>query len=162
MATSSVKPVPEGYNTITPSICVRDAAQAIDFYKKAFGAEERMRMPSPDGKILHAELKIGDSILFLSDEIPGMCTAPGEGHMPTTSLYVYLPDVDAVMKNAEAAGAKILMPAQDMFWGDRNGSLEDPFGHRWAISTHVEDVAPEEMEKRQAAFFAKAAGAGHS
>jgi PhnB protein len=152
------KPIPEGYHSITPSLTCRDAARAIDFYKKAFGAQELMRMPSPDGKISHAELKIGDSIIFVNDEIPGLAVAPSTSSMPSSYLFLYVPDVDSVFNRAVAAGSRIDMPTQDMFWGDRYGKLTDPFGHQWGIATHTEDVAPEEMKRRSAAFFAKAAG----
>jgi PhnB protein len=157
---ANVKPIPEGSHSITPGLTCRGAAQAIDFYKKAFGATEVMRMPSPDGKIMHAELKIGDSILFLSDEFPGMSAAPSAS-LPSSSLFLYVTDVDSVFNRAVAAGARAEMPVQDMFWGDRYGKVVDPFGHHWGIATHTEDVAPEEMERRAAAFaanFAKAAG----
>ncbi len=155
-----VKPIPEGYHSITPSLSCRDADRAIDFYKKVFGAREVMRMPSPDGKIMHAELKIGDSTIFLNDEIPGMAAAPSASSAPSSYLFLYVPDVDSVFNSAVAAGSRVEMPVQDMFWGDRYGKLTDPFGHQWGIATHKEDVAPVEMERRSAAFFAKAAGQG--
>ncbi|MGB2886644.1 MAG: VOC family protein [Candidatus Acidiferrales bacterium] len=154
----AVKPIPEGYHSVTPALTCRDAAQAIEFYKKAFGAREVMRMPSPDGKIMHAELKIGDSTLFLGDEFPGMSVAPSASSLPSSYLFLYVPDADSVFNSALAAGARAEMPVQDMFWGDRYGKLKDPFGHHWGVATHKEDVAPEEMERRSAAFFAKAAG----
>ncbi len=156
--TASVKPVPEGFHTATPTLIVRDAAEAIEFYKSVFDAEERMRMPSPDGKIMHAELKIGDSIIFLSDEFPNM-----GGKSPQTlgghsgGVYLYVPDVDDVFQRALDAGAKTAMPVSDMFWGDRYGTLIDPFGHSWGVSTHVEDVSEEEMGKRAEAFYAEMA-----
>jgi PhnB protein len=154
--TASVKPVPEGFHTATPTLVVRNAAQAIDFYKTIFGAEEIMRMPSPDGKISHAELRIGDSIIFLSDEFPNM-----GGKSPQTlggftgSIYLYVPDVDDVFQRAIDAGGKSAMPVTDMFWGDRHGNFIDPFGHSWGVSTHVEDVPEEEMGKRAQAFYAQ-------
>lgn len=152
--TASVKPVPEGFHTATPTLVVRDAARAIEFYKKVFGAEERMRMPSPDGKISHAELKIGDSIIFLSDEFPNLAGKSPQtlgGH--TGGIYLYVPDVDDVFEKAIAAGGKAAMPVTDMFWGDRHGNFIDPFGHPWSVSTHTEDVSEEEMGKRAQAFY---------
>jgi PhnB protein len=154
--TASVKPVPEGFHTATPTLIVRNAADAIEFYKKVFDAEERMRMPSPDGKIMHAELKIGDSIIFLSDEFPNM-----GGKSPQTlgghsgGVYLYVPDVDDVFQRAIAAGGKSSTPVTDMFWGDRHGNFTDPFGHSWGVSTHTEDVSEEEMGKRAEAFYAE-------
>ena len=156
--TASVKPVPEGFHTATPTLIVRNAAAAIEFYKKVFDAEERMRMPSPDGKIMHAELKIGDSIIFLSDEFPNM-----GGKSPQTlgghsgGVYLYVPDVDDVFQRALAAGGKSSTPVTDMFWGDRHGNFTDPFGHSWGVSTHTEDVSEEEMGKRAEAFYAEMA-----
>ena len=154
----ATNPIPKGYHTITPSLTCRDAAKAIDFYKKAFGAQELMRMPSPDGKIGHAEIKIGDSVVFISDEFPGRTAAPSLTATPSSSLFLYVEDVDAVYNRAVSAGAKSTMPLQDMFWGDRFGNVVDPFGHQWGLATHIEDVAPDEIERRSAAFFAKAAG----
>lgn len=154
----ATNPIPKGYHTITPSLTCRDAAKAIDFYKKAFGAQELMRMPSPDGKIGHAEIKIGDSVVFISDEFPGRTAAPSPTATPSSSLFLYVEDVDAVYNRAVSAGAKSTMPLQDMFWGDRFGNVVDPFGHQWGLATHIEDVAPDEIERRSAAFFAKAAG----
>lgn len=156
--TASVKPVPEGFHTATPTLIVRNAADAIEFYKKVFDAEERMRMPSPDGKIMHAELKIGDSIIFLSDEFSNM-----GGKSPQTlgghsgGVYLYVPDVDDVFQRAIAAGGKSSTPVTDMFWGDRHGNFTDPFGHSWGVSTHTEDVSEEEMGKRAEAFYAEMA-----
>ena len=152
-----VKAIPEGYQTITPSITCRGAAKAIDFYKKAFGAQEIMRMGTPDGNIMHAELQIGNSRFMLNDEMPGMAAAPNPTAIPSCSLFLYVDDVDSVFKAAVSAGAKSDMPVQDMFWGDRYGKVTDPFGHHWGLATHVEDVAPEEMERRSKAFMAKAA-----
>lgn len=151
-----VKAIPEGYPTITPSLIVRDAAKAIDFYKKAFGAEEIMRMPGPTGAIMHAELRIGDSPLMLADAAPGMgCKDPGAyGGSPVT-FYVYVENVEAAWKRATDAGAKPQRPLADMFWGDRLGQVEDPFGHKWTLSQHIKDPSPEEMKKGQAEFMAK-------
>ena len=125
--------VPKGYHTVTPSLCVAGAAQAIDFYKKALGAEERMRFPTPDGSIMHAELKIGDSVSF----------------------FVYGENVDAAWKRAVDAGAKPIVPLADQFWGDRTGCLEDPFGHRWWLAQHLQDLTPEELQKHAEAFFSQ-------
>ena len=151
-----VRAIPEGYHSISPSLTCKDAARAIDFYKHVFAAEEIMRMPSPDGKISHAELKIGDSIIFLNDEMgPGAASTPGT---PRMFLFLYVENADKVFTRAVAAGAQIDMALDDQFWGDRFGKVTDPFGHQWGIATHVEDVAPEEIGKRAAAFFAKAAG----
>ncbi len=153
-----VKAIPDGYHSITPSLTCRNTAQAIEFYKKAFGAQELARMTSPDGKISHAELKIGDSILMLNDEFTSMTAAPASDTPPSIYLFLYVPDVDKVFNAAVQAGARVEMPVQDMFWGDRYGKFTDPAGHQWGVGTHVEDVSPEETKKRAAAFFAKAAG----
>jgi PhnB protein len=153
-----VKAIPEGYHSISPALTCKDAARAIDFYKKAFHAEEVMRMPAPDGKISHAELKIGDSIIFLNDEMGPMSGA--SSGTPRMSLFLYVDDADTTFNNAVKAGAKVEMPLENQFWGDRYGKLTDPFGHQWGIATHVEDVAPEEISKRAAAFFAKMAAHG--
>lgn len=154
----SAKPIPEGFHTITPSLVVRDAAKAIDFYKKALGAQELSRMPSPDGKIMHAELKIGDSIIFLADENPNMgVKSPQSLGGCTGVLHVYVPNVDQVFQQAIAAGSKETMPVADQFWGDRYGSLIDPFGYVWGIGTHKEDLSPKETEQRAQEFFASMA-----
>jgi PhnB protein len=143
--------IPKDYNSVTPYLVVRGAAQAIDFYKKVFGATEIMRMPGPDGKIGHAEIKIGNSQIMLADENPSMgagyTSADTIGGSPV-SLYVYLPNVDDVVKRATTEGAKLLKPVQDQFYGDRSGFIQDPFGHLWGIATHVEDVSPKDMEER--------------
>ena len=146
-----VKAIPDGYYSLTPYLVIKGAAEAIEFYKKAFGAAEIVRMPGPDGRVMHAEVKIGNSMLMLSDE------NPERGHLSpatrggnTSSVMLYTDDVDAVFKTAVAAGARADMPPTDMFWGDRMGNLTDPFGHSWAIATHKEDVSPDEMEKRMA------------
>jgi PhnB protein len=148
---STVPHIPKGYNSVTPYLIIKGAAQAIDYYKKVFGATETVRMPGPDGKIGHAELKIGDSHIMLADECPEM----GQGHSSAAtmggspvSLYLYLPDVDKVVERSVAEGAKILKPVQDQFYGDRSGFIQDPFGHLWGVATHVEDVSPEEMKER--------------
>ncbi len=152
-----VKPIPDGYHSITPSLICSNAAAAIEFYKKAFGAQEIMRMPSPDGKISHAELKIGDSAFMLSDEFPGRAVPPNPKALPSNELFLYVTDADATFNRAIDAGAKSEMPMQDMFWGDRYGKIIDPSGHHWGIATHIEDVAPEDMKRRAAEFMAKAA-----
>lgn len=148
---SKVPHIPKGYNTITPYLIIKGAAQAIDYYKKVFGANEIMRMPGPDGKVGHAELKIGDSHFMLADENPSM----GQGHTSAAtigaspvSLYVYLPDVDQVFDRAVAEGAKVLKPVENQFYGDRTGFFQDPFGHLWGVATHVEDVSADEMKRR--------------
>ena len=148
----AVSPVPPGHHTVTPHLMIRNAAKAIEFYKKAFGAVEVMRMPGPDGKgVMHAELTIGDSFLYLADEFPGGAMGPPEKFGGTTvSIHLYVKDADALFNQAVAAGGKVEMPMTDMFWGDRFGKVIDPFGHSWSIATHVEDVPPEEMGKRAA------------
>jgi PhnB protein len=140
-----VSPIPPGFHAITPHMVVRDAAGAIEFYKKALGAKERFRHGTPDGKIGHAEVQIGDSILMLSDEFPGMCEAP-KGPVPM-GIYLYIADVDKTYASAVKGGATAKMPVTDMFWGDRMGTFVDPFGHTWTVATHVRDVSPAEMEK---------------
>jgi PhnB protein len=149
------KPIPEGYHSVTPYLAIDGASEAIEFYKKAFGAKERGRMDAPGGKIGHAELQIGDSVVMLSDALPQFSTrAPTELGGTSVSVFMYVEDVDAVVKQAVDAGAKVEMEVQDQFWGDRFGSVTDPFGHNWAIATHVEDVPPEEMAKRAEAAMA--------
>ena len=145
----AVKPVPERYHTVTPYLAVDDAKAAIDFYERAFGARERSRMPGPDGKIAHAELEIGDSIVMLSDPFPQSNVRPPKELGGTTgALFMYVEDVDEIVQQAIDAGATVTMPVEDQFWGDRFGSVTDPFGHQWQIATHVEDLTPEEIEKR--------------
>jgi PhnB protein len=158
---NSVRAIPEGYHSISPSLTWKNAAGAIDFYKAVFGATEIMRMPGPGGVIMHAELRIGDSVVFINDEIPGMAVAPSGATLNPMYLFLYTEDVDAVFNRAVAAGSKVTMPVTNQFWGDRYGKFNDPFGHSWGVATHVEDVAPEEMMRRQAewtASMAKAAG----
>jgi PhnB protein len=141
--------IPAGFHTVTAALTVSDAAAAIDFYKKALGAEEIMRMPTADGKIGHAELKIGDSIIFLCDEFPQMgVKSPQSLGGASGSIYLYVEDSDKAFKRAVDAGATSKMPMSDMFWGDRYGQVVDPFGHSWSLSTHVEDVEPGEMGRR--------------
>lgn len=151
------KPIPDGYHSVTPYLVVDDAARAIDFYKKAFGAVEIFRMGAPNGKIGHAELKVNDSMIMLADEMPRMGTrSPKSLGGSTVGIFLYVSDVDNLFNQAVAAGAKVEMPLADQFWGDRYGKLTDPFGHSWSLATHVEDVAPEEMKKRAEAAMAKA------
>ena len=151
----AVKPIPEGYHTLSPSLVVDPASEAIEFYKRAFGATERGIMRGPDGRIAHAELQFGDSVLMLADPFPQMNAKPPAelGGTPVT-IFMYAADVDAVFKQAIDAGATSTMEPDDMFWGDRFASVIDPFGHSWAIATHVEDVPPEEMEERGRAAMA--------
>lgn len=151
------KAIPDGFHTVTPGLTVKGAEKAIEFYKKAFGATEINRMKGPDGKIIHAEIKIGNSIVFLSDEMPGMCSSPQTLGGSPVGLYVYVDDVDAMFNRAVSAGAQVKMPVADMFWGDRYGQVIDPFGHQWGLSTHKEDVSPEEMKRRGEEFFAQMA-----
>lgn len=141
--------IPEGYNSVTPYLIIKGAAQAIEYYKNVFGATEVVRMDGPDGTVGHAELQIGDSRIMLADENPemGNRSAATIGASPV-SLYLYMPDCDSVVEKAVAAGAKILKPVQDQFYGDRSGFIQDPFGHLWGVATHKEDVSPEEMEER--------------
>lgn len=153
---SAVRAIPEGYHSITPSLTCKKAAEAIDFYKKAFGAQEIFRMPGPDGKIGHAELKIGDSIFFVNDEFTPVSQSSGA---PAIYLFMYFDAVDSVFDRAVAAGAKVDMPLENQFWGDRFGKVTDPYGHQWGLGQHVEDVAPDEMERRAAAWMKKAAAA---
>lgn len=151
----AVKPVPEGYDAVTPYMAVDDAAAAIDYYKQAFGAQERVRMTGPDGRIGHAELSIGDSLIMLSDPMPqGSTRPPGELGGTSGSVFLYVPDVDGVVQKAVDAGATVTMEVADQFWGDRFGVITDPFGHVWSIATHVEDVPPEEIEERAKAAVA--------
>jgi PhnB protein len=145
----AVKPVPEGYQTISPYLYVEDAAKAIAFYTRAFGAREGNRMDMPDGRIAHAELRIGDSVVMLSDQFPqSRGKPPSELGGTTVGLFLYVDDVDSVVQDAVDAGASVTMPIDDMFWGDRIGEVRDPFGHLWQIATHVEDVAPKDLERR--------------
>jgi PhnB protein len=144
-----VKPIPEGYHSVTPYLCVNGAARAIDFYKEAFGATERFRMEAPGGKIGHAEILIGNSIVALADEYPEMnFRSPQSIGGAACQFMIYVEDVDARVEQAVKAGAKLVRPVKDQFYGDRTGSVEDPFGHTWYIATHVEDVVPEEIRKR--------------
>ena len=150
---AKVKAIPEGYHTITPYLSIKGAADAIEFYKRAFGAKEVMRLAQPDGRIGHAELQLGDSRVMLADEFPDMDFRSPQsiGGSPVT-LHMYVEDVDAVVKQAVGAGAKVTRPVQDQFYGDRSGTLIDPYGHVWHVSTHKEDLSPEEINKRAAAL----------
>ena len=144
----TVKAIPEGYHTLTPYMTVRDAARAIEFYKQAFGAVERGAMKGPDGKVMHAELKIGDSVVMLADEQPQFgALSPQSTGGAGMGLHIYVEDVDSAFDRAVKAGAKVEMPVSDMFWGDRYGKLADPFGHKWSIATHKADLSPEQMEQ---------------
>lgn len=148
MHAPQVKAIPEGMHSVTPHLVCAGAADAIGFYKQAFGAVELARMAGPDGKLMHAEIRIGNSVLMLADEFPewgsiGPKTLKGS----PVVIHLYVEDADAIYTQATAAGATVIMPLQDMFWGDRYGQVEDPFGHRWSIATHVRDVSPEEMQK---------------
>lgn len=144
-----VKPIPDGYHTATPYLILSDADKAIAFYKRAFGATELMRFPAPGGKIGHAEIKIGDSRIMLADEFPDMgYRGPTAFGGSPVSIMLYVEDVDAVAAQAVSAGAKITKEVKDQFYGDRLGTIEDPFGHIWHVSTHKEDVAPDEMDRR--------------
>ena len=148
-AKKAVNPVPAGYHEVTPYLSIRDAAGAIDFYKKAFGAREIMRMPGPEGKLGHAEIQIGGSRVMLSDEHPALdFLGPQTRGGTTVHLHVYMKGVDEVIERAVKAGAKLTRPVQDQFYGDRLGTVEDPFGHVWHIATHIEDVTPAELKRR--------------
>jgi PhnB protein len=149
-----VKPIPEGHNHVSPYLIVSGAARALDFYAQAFGAKELMRHTSPDGKVGHAEIRIGDTVVMLADEHPDHdAHAPGKFGGSPVSLHMYVEDVDKVWSQALAAGARIKRPLDNQFYGDRNGALEDPFGHTWNLSSHVEDVSMEELDRRVAAMM---------
>ena len=152
----AVPPIPEGYHTLTPFLAIENAAEAIAFYERAFGARERYRMPGPDGTIAHAELEIGDSLLMVSDPFPQAgVSPPAQIGGTSVGMYLYVEDVDAWVKRAVDAGATLTVPVDDMFWGDRFGQVTDPYGHIWQVSTHVEDVPADEMEERAAAAMAE-------
>lgn len=156
----AVKPIPEGLHSVTPHLVLNDAAAAIDFYKKAFGAQEVSRALGPDGKkIIHAQIRIGDSAIFLVDEMPGMGgpQSPKSVGNSTAMVHLFVEDADAVWNRALKAGAQVKMPIMDAFWGDRYGFLADPFGHFWSIATHKEEVTPEELERRAKEAFAQMA-----
>jgi PhnB protein len=152
--TAKVNPIPDGYRSVTPYLCVRGAAQALEFYARAFGAVMGLRMDAPDGRVAHAEFRIDDSMFMISDEYPEMgVRSPASLGGTPVSLHLYVTDVDTLFKRALAAGAKTLREVADQFYGDRGGKLEDPFGHTWHFATHIEDVEPEEMARRQKAMF---------
>jgi PhnB protein len=155
----AVKAIPDGYHSVTPYLITKEAGRAIDFYKKVFGASERMRMDGPNGTIGHAEIEIDGSVVMLADEFPDMgYRGPQSLGGTAVSLMIYVQDVDSCFERAVAAGAKALRPVQDQFYGDRSGTVEDPFGHVWTISTHKEDLSPEELRKRAEAFMKEQAG----
>ena len=157
------QPIPEGYSTLTPYLALDDAAGAIDFYKRAFGATELSKMEGPGGKIMHAELEIGDSKLMLADAWPGSSTqAPRQLGAATAGVFVFHEDIDSFFKQAIDAGATSVTDPENMFWGDRFGTLQDPFGHVWHVATHVEDVEPDEMGRRAEEWQAQMAGAASS
>jgi PhnB protein len=152
--TAKIKAIPDGYHSATPYLIITNAAQAIEFYKAAFGATELTRLLTPDGKLMHAEIKIGDSPIMICDECPEWnALSPQTIGGTTVSIVLYVEDVDTVVNQAVAAGATVLMPVENQFWGDRMGTIVDPFGHKWSIATHTEDVSPEELDKRTKALF---------
>jgi PhnB protein len=154
-----VRAIPEGHHTVTPYLIVGDAAGALAFYKKAFGAEELMRVAAPNGKIGHAEIRIGDSVIMLADEHPDMnARGPHAFGGSPVSIHLYVEDVDAVARQAIAAGATVIRAVQDQFYGDRSGSFTDPFGHSWHVATHKEDLTPAELDKRVKAAMAQHGG----
>ena len=151
---SPVKPIPDGYTAVTPYLTVQNAASAIDFYKKAFGAEEALRMNTPDGKVMHAEMRIGGAVIMLHDEMPEWKALSPQTIGDTASrIMLYVNDVDAVFRRAVEAGATATMEVADQFYGDRCGSLKDPFGHKWTVATHIEDVSDDEVRRRAAKMF---------
>ena len=153
MAKAKVKAIPDGYHNATAYLIIDGAGKALDFYKRIFGASEKMRMPSPGGKVGHAEIVIGDTLIMLADEHPEMgARGPRAFGGSPISMMIYVEDVDATVKNALAAGAKLIRPVEDKFYGDRSGTIEDPFGHQWHVSTHTEDVPADEMARRAAAM----------
>jgi PhnB protein len=158
---TKARAIPEGYTTITPSLVVKGAAKAIDFYREAFGAEERSRMSGPDGTVMHAELQIGNALLMLADEGYGCRAVQTFGGSPV-NFYVYVENVDKAFQKAVAAGAKQTMALEEMFWGDRVGQIEDPFGYRWMVATHTRDLSPKEMEEGQRAWSKKMESSGKS
>ena len=159
MPRKPVKAIPDGYTSVTPYLTVKDAAKAIEFYKKAFNAEEVMRFNTPDGKIAHAEVRIGGAVIMLHDETPEWkALSPQTIGDSGSSIMLYVPDVDVVFKRAVEAGATVLMDVADQFYGDRCGNIRDPFGHKWSIATHIEDVEPDELQRRSAKLFEQQQG----
>lgn len=156
-----VNAIREGMHSVTPHLVVRDAAKALEFYRKAFGADIKNIHKTPDGKVMHAEMKLGDSTLFLADEFPNMgsCASPQKLGGTSVTLNLYRDNIDQLFNQAVEAGATVVMPLANQFWGDRYGQVRDPYGHSWALGQHIEDVAPEEMERRAKAAFSQAAGA---
>jgi len=153
---TQARPIPQGFRSVTPYLTLSDAARALDFYKRAFNAQEVMRMEAPGGKIGHAEIRIGDSVIMLADEMPGTGSRSPQSLGGTTGgIFLYVENADAFFNQAVSAGAQVEAPLADMFWGDRYGRLRDPFGHSWSVATHKEDVAPEEMSKRMQEAIAK-------
>jgi PhnB protein len=149
------KSIPDGFHTLTPHITVQDAAKAIEFYKKAFGAQEVARHMTPDGKaVMHAQVKVGDSLLMLANEFPPMCLSPKSRGGTSVTLHLYVENADAVFDRAVKAGCTVKMPIGDQFWGDRYGAVEDPYGHMWSIATHTQDLSPEQMAANVKAAFA--------
>ena len=156
---AKVKPVPDGYHSVTPYLFIKGAADAIDYYKNVFGAKERMRMPGPNGRVMHAELAIGDSIIMLADEnLEIGAKSPKTLGGTSSTLHAYFDNVDNIAEEAVKAGATVVRPLKDEFYGDRAGTIVDPFGHMWSIATHIEDVSPEEMKKRMSKAMSQAAG----
>ncbi|HBA72939.1 MAG TPA: glyoxalase [Geobacter sp.] len=152
---AKIKSIPDGYHTVTPYLIVTNTDKAIEFYKEAFGATESMRLTSPDGKVMHAEIMIGDSPIMLCDECPDWnALSPQTIGGTAVSIMLYLEEVDTVVDRAVAAGATLTMPVADQFWGDRMGTISDPFGHKWSIATHIEDVSAEEIDVRSKKLFA--------
>lgn len=150
------KPIPQGFHSVTPYLTVTDAARALEFYKRAFGAQETMRMAGPDGKVGHAEIKIGDSMIMIADEMPGMGNkSPQTLNGTSAGVFLYVENADKMFNQAVGAGAHVEAPLADMYWGDRYGRLKDPFGHSWSVATHKEDVAPAELSKRMQEEMAK-------
>jgi uncharacterized glyoxalase superfamily protein PhnB len=155
------KPIPDGFNTITPHLVVQDAAKAIDLYKNAFGAQEQTRHMAPDGKaVMHAQLKIGNSMLMLANEFPPMAISPKARGGTSVTIHLYVENADAVFQRAVKAGCTVKMPIMDQFWGDRYGQVEDPFGHIWSIATHKQDLTPEQLAANAKAAFAKMGSSG--
>lgn len=155
---ANVKPIPEGYHTVTPYLFIKGAARAIDYYTQVFGAKERVRMPGPNGQVMHAELQIGDSIVMLADENPQMgARSPQTIGGAASSLHVYVANVDGTAQKAVDAGGQLVRPVKDQFYGDRSGTIIDPFGHIWSIATHIEDVSPEDMKERMAKAMSQSA-----